>query len=216
MSWGGVVRAYAIEDRPAVRAIACETAARGEPVEAFFDDREVFADLLTRYYTDWEPGSLWVAEAGGQIAGYLTGCLDGRRYLERMAWPIGPQAAMRALARGTLLHPCMRRMAAAGFRTWRLHGFDRPHLVDYPAHMHLNLLREARGQRIGERLVRRFMEQVMEARLPGIHASIRGDNERARRFFERLEFRELARYPMVLPAGEAFERHETVIYGRRV
>ena len=40
---GLVIRAYRQADRHAVRAIACETAVRGEAVERFFHDREVFA-----------------------------------------------------------------------------------------------------------------------------------------------------------------------------
>ena len=74
-----LIRVYRPDDRDAVRTVACDTADRGEPVEGFFRDREVFADLLTRYYTDWEPQSLWVAEAEGRVIGYLTGCLDTRR-----------------------------------------------------------------------------------------------------------------------------------------
>src|SRR3989442_159990 len=46
------VRLYEPRDRAAVREICCDTADSGEPVETFFPDREGFADVLTRYYTD--------------------------------------------------------------------------------------------------------------------------------------------------------------------
>jgi hypothetical protein len=39
------IRPYRAGDREAVREIACDTALAGEPVELFFSDREVFADL---------------------------------------------------------------------------------------------------------------------------------------------------------------------------
>ena len=99
---GLTIRPYRQADRHAVRAIVCDTAERGGPVERFFHDREVFADLLTRYYTDWEPGSLWVAERDAWVVGYLTGCLDTRRYHRVMAWRIIPMAVLREAS----LKPC--------------------------------------------------------------------------------------------------------------
>ena len=78
MDTGGIVRPYEPRDRAAVRQIAWDTADNGEPV-SFFSDREVFADILTRYYTDFEPQSLWVVDHAGQAVGYLSGCLDDRR-----------------------------------------------------------------------------------------------------------------------------------------
>jgi hypothetical protein len=49
-----VIRPSEQRDREAVREICCDTADGGERVESFFPDREVFADLLTLYYTDYE------------------------------------------------------------------------------------------------------------------------------------------------------------------
>src|SRR6478672_1204441 len=36
-------------------------------------DRELFADYLTAYYTDWEPESAFVLLIDGEIRGYLLG-----------------------------------------------------------------------------------------------------------------------------------------------
>lgn len=89
-----IIRPYAAGDREAVRRICCDTADAGHPVESFFSDRELIADLLMNYYTDYEPESVWVAEqaAGpvitggpaiadepaiaGEMVGSLTGCCD--------------------------------------------------------------------------------------------------------------------------------------------
>ena len=76
-----VIRAFRQADRQAVRALACETAARGEAVERFFHDREVFADLLTRYYMEWEPHALWIAEQDGAVVEGVTCGLDASGFL---------------------------------------------------------------------------------------------------------------------------------------
>ena len=210
------IRLYRPADRPAVRAIACETAERGEPVERFFPDREVFADLLTMYYTDWEPDALWVAEQDSRVMGYLTGCLDTRRYHRVMAARIIPRAAWLGLRRGALLHRETWRLAQAGLVTWRLGGLAHVPLDAYPAHLHCNIAPGFRDRQAGTGLVTQFLTQVADARLPGVHAAVRGDNARACRFFERLGFAMVGRARVAWPAGRTLTMHETLMYGKRL
>ena len=51
-------------DREAIRRICFETGYMGESIEWIWRDRESFADLITRYYTDREPESIFVATRG--------------------------------------------------------------------------------------------------------------------------------------------------------
>ena len=212
-----VIRPYRAADRADVRRLACETAVRGTPVDTLFADREVAADVLTRYYTDEEPSSVFVAESDGRVVGYLTGCLDSRRYARRMTWRIVPAAVLRAVRHGMLWHASTRRLLQAGWLTWRRGGLPRTFTAPaYPAHLHLNVQEGFRGQRIGQSLTERFLQQAASAGVPGVHAAVRGDNAPACRLFERLGFTVLSRHPMVLPAGNAFHVHETVMYGKRL
>ena len=209
------VRPYEPRDREAVRRICCETADRGGPVEAFFSDRDVFADFVTGYYTAYEAQSLWVAEQGGQVIGYLTGCLDTRRCRRLTACVIVPRASVKALGRGALWSRATWRLAWAGLQTLlRGGGHARPSLERYPAHLHINLLRAFRGRRVGLGLVERFMAQAQAAGVRGVHVAIRGDNPPSRRFFERLGFIELSRHPVVFPNGASYDIRETVVYGK--
>lgn len=211
------IRAYRQADRHAVRRIACETAERGEPVERFFHDREVFADLVTRYYTDWEPEALWVAEHDGQVVGYLTGCLDPRRYRRVMLWRVIPAAVVRGVCRGVLCHSETWRLAYVAIKTWQMGGLrTRQPLRAYPAHLHVNVQDRFRGQQVGQRLVTRFLQQVEAAGLPGVHAAVRGDNPTACRFFERLGFIPLSRLRVAFPSGKKLDFHETVIYAKHL
>ena len=207
-----IVRSYEPRDRPAVRQIACDTADRGEPV-SFFSDREVFADILTRYYTDFEPRSLWVVEYGGQAVGYLSGCLDDRRYRRVMAWRVVPAALVWAIVRGALARRETWRLLGALVRTWRSGEFRQPAaLAQYPAHLHINIQPGFRGQHIGPRLVERFVEQARAAGAGGIHAGVHEDNLPARRFFERLGFAPLGHYAVVLPDGVTYRISSTIVY----
>jgi len=211
-----VIRPYEPRDREAVREICCDTADGGGPVEAFFPDREVFADVLTRYYTDYEPQSTWVAERDGQVLGYLTGCLDTRRFLRVMGWRLVPLALARALVRGTLWHPQVLKLLGTNLGSWLKGGFRREvSLRSYPAHLHINLRKGCRGQQIGRQLVERFLEQARQAGSNGVHAGISSENERARRFFESLGLTLLARETR-FRSPDTQQPVSTIIYGKRL
>src|SRR5580765_5486301 len=68
-----LIRGYRASDREAVRKLCCETGFLGEPIDPVYQDRELFADFLTTYYTDHEPESCFLLEVDGEISGYLLG-----------------------------------------------------------------------------------------------------------------------------------------------
>ena len=55
MPSAAVIRPYRSSDREAVRRLCCETGYLGKAIDPVFEDRELFADYLTKFYTDWEP-----------------------------------------------------------------------------------------------------------------------------------------------------------------
>ena len=212
------IRLYQPSDLSSVRAICCDTADRGNPIDSLFPDREVFADLLMRYYTVYEPHALWVAqEEGGQVVGYLTGCLNNYRYGRLMMWSVIPRTVVKAIRHGALRSLLTWRWARAGWSTWlRQKHRAGISLSNYPAHLHVNLLPDFRGQHIGQALVLRFLQQAHEVGVGGVHAAVRGDNLSSCRFFERLGFSEVGRTSTAFPNGTTYAWHDTIVYGTRL
>jgi GNAT superfamily N-acetyltransferase len=208
------IRRYEPRDRAALREIACDTADSGKPVERFFPDREVFADALTRYYTDIAPEATWIAEEAGHVVGYLTGCLDTRRYLRAMAFRIGPLAFLKALVRGTLWHRQTLKLISANFGDW-VRGRRMP-LHDFPAHVHINLRASARGRGVGEQLMEAFLRQAKAAGLVGVHANVSEANMGGRQFFEKFGFQALGRENRFRYPGAPDRQTFTVVYGKRL
>ena len=211
------IRSYVPRDRDALRHLCCDTADQGGPVERFFRDREVFADLVTRYYTDYEPQSAWVAEHQGQLVGYLTGCLDTHRYRRIMARGVIPLMVCKALRRGVLGSREIWRLARARLQNCQRGGWRHEVPLDrYPAHLHVNVQQGFRSQQVGRQLVEQFLVHVRAAGLPGVHAAVVEDNRAACHFFERLGFLALSRHPIVRPDGASGRPTATVIYGKVV
>lgn len=205
-----IVRPYEARDRAAVREICCDTADCGRPMESFFPDREALADLITRYYTDFEPQSSFVAEQAGRVVGYLTGCLDTARFRRVMALRIVLPALVKAIGRGTLWHLQVRALLRANIGLW-LGGALRSGvpLAAYPAHLHINLRAECRGRNVGQELMTRWLALAAGR---GMHAGVNADNEGGRRFFEAMGFRLLGRETRMRMPGDG-RLVETLLYG---
>lgn len=181
------VRLYAPGDRPALRRLSHRVGYMGEPADGYWAHEESFAEVWTAWYTDHEPESLFVAERDGEVAGYLTGCVDSRR----------APAPGDAIRRAALRHLLFLRPGTAGF-LWRglwdtllQGGAPSGELTDprWPSHLHINLAPAARGCGAGAALMGAWLERLREVGSPGCHLGMLYENERAAGFFERMGFR---------------------------
>ena len=176
------IRAYQPADREAIRRICFETGYMGEPIDWLWRDRESFADLITRYYTDREPESILVATRHGEVVGYLTGCVDSER-----ARGAAVREIRRLLRSGAVLKP--------GFASFlgrvlidvaRDRGAPEEALFGgrWPAHLHIDFLPEGRGKGLGRRIMMQWFDRLRGLGTPGVHLGTFAENHPAIRFFE--------------------------------
>lgn len=186
------VRPYEPRDRAAVRRICHRTGFMGEPADWMWRDQPSFADAFCGWYTDHEPGSAAVAELDGRVVGYLLGCRDSRR-APSPAVAVARHALRRGIAFRPGTAPIIWRSAADVVRDLaRRRVRFRDYEVDdpaYPAHLHINLLPEARGSGAGGRLVRRWLDQLRADGVAGCHLQTMAENTGAIAFFEAMGFR---------------------------
>ena len=134
------IRSYRASDREAVRRLCCETGFLGEPIDPIYEDRELFADFLTTYYTDHEPESSFVIEKDGELRGYLLGC---RRPLLNQLYSFYQNICLsiRALLRyGSYSETSRRFIRWIVMNGWR----EVPAAPRRTPHFHINLLPDAR------------------------------------------------------------------------
>jgi len=116
-----------------------------------------------------------VAESGDRVVGYLTGCPDsaGFRRARRLIWT--PWLLLRIAARRYPWNPDATRVVrqSLGLAPEPERSLRRvlpPSLErDYPAHLHMNVDAEARGQGIGRGLVERYTADLEAAGVAGVH-----------------------------------------------
>jgi ribosomal protein S18 acetylase RimI-like enzyme len=211
-----LVRPYEPKDRARVRHICFVTGYIGQPVEWLWRDAESFANIFTGYYTDAEPESALVAEIDGEVRGYLLGCVDSSR-----AWNPASVVGRQITQRGIAWRP-----GTAGF-VWRSLGdviVDAAHKrlppapfsdERWPAHLHIDLLRDARGLGVGAALMRRWLDRLRQGDVAGCHLETIAENTGAVAFFEAMGFEKRHR-PIPAPGlrSPRGERHHVQLMVR--
>ncbi len=184
------IRSYRPSDREAVRRLCCETGFLGEPIDPVYEDRELFADFLTTYYTDWEPESSFVVEMDGEIRGYLLG---SRKPLRNQLYSFWQNVSLfvKMISRYFRYNDRSRR-----FIRWTVtHGWRevpaRPRRVP---HFHINLLPDARKMSTTRALMSAYLSYLYRCGEKMVYGQIvTFESRRGEKMFERYGFNVLNR-----------------------
>jgi len=184
------IRKYRKSDRDIVRRLCCDTGFLGNPIDPVFEDRKLFADFLTGFYTDWEPESAFVLEVNGEVKGYLLG--SRRPHLQQI-YNIYQNAGL--FLRGIIRYPAYNQASRRFihwiiFQGWR----EVPAAPRKTAHFHINLLPEARSVAFTRLLMDaylKYLHQHGEKRVYGQMVTF--ESRRGAKMFERYGFRVLNR-----------------------
>ncbi|PZR72610.1 MAG: GNAT family acetyltransferase [Chthoniobacterales bacterium] len=184
------IRNYRPTDRAAVRRLCCETGFLGEPIDPVFEDREIFADFLTTYYTDHEPESSFVLEVNGEIRGYLLG---SRKPLRNQIYAFYQNVVLffRALSR----YPRYLARSRKFIRWMVWYGWrEVPAAPRSTPHFHINLFPDARKVSTTRALMSAYLNYLYrfgERRVYGQIVTF--ESRRGEKMFERYGFKVLNR-----------------------
>jgi len=185
-----IIRKYRTEDRRSVRDLAFDTALMGESGGAYFDDKEVFSDFLTAYFTDYEPGSSFVAEDNGQVVGYIIGARDIKAMNKVFMSRILPLILLKAILRFSLFKPKNAAFVFQAALSFFRGEFSLPDLYkSYPATLHINIKKGYRRGKIGAGLIASYTEYLAKEGIRAVHLVTMSDE--AASFFKSQGFSEL-------------------------
>lgn len=181
-----VIRRYCPSDREAIRRLCCETGYLGRAIDPVFEDRGLFADYLTSFYTDHEPESAFVLEQGGVVKGYLLG--SRRPFLHQLHSFF---LNISLFARGAFRYPRYNRASKAFVRWILLNAWrEVPAAPRRIPHFHFNMLPEAQSIGGTRQLLVQFFDHLRahgETKVFGQVVTF--EDRRGARLFERYGFR---------------------------
>jgi len=188
-----IVRKFKAADRESVRDIAWETAFIGEPADAFFSGKEILADFLTLYFTDYEPDSCFVVVVGSRVVGYLIGSQDSLRLASTFKNKILAGLLGKFIFSGAIFRRKNLRVIFSFFLSLLKGEFNIAEArISYPAVLHINLRKDFRGRGAGERLILAFEQYLRNQGSRGMHLAT--VSQRAGIFFRKQGFSLLSRY----------------------
>jgi ribosomal protein S18 acetylase RimI-like enzyme len=184
------IRKFQAADRARVRELCCETGFLGNPIDPVFEDRELFADYLTAYYTDWEPESAFVLLLNGEICGYLLG---SRRPFRQQCYAFYQNVSLflRGARRYSRYNAASRKFVQWVLSTaWR----EVPAAPRRTAHFHINLLPEARHLSTTRALADSYLKYLHEHGEKRVYGQmVVFEDRRGTKMFERYGFKVLNR-----------------------
>lgn len=181
-----LIRKFQRADRAAVRKLCCETGFLGNPIDPIFEDRELFADYLTAYYTDWEPESSFVLEHESEVKGYILGSRHPLRQQLHSLYQNG-SLALRGLLRYRRYNAASRKFVHwILFQGWR----EVPAAPRRIAHFHINLLAEVRNVPSTRQLIDTYLRYLRECGEKQVFGQmVVFESRRGARMFERYGFK---------------------------
>lgn len=183
---GGMgIRRYRPADLPALRDVCVRTGHQGEDATGRYRDPSLLPAAYLDPYLLLEPDLAFVLDAGGGAAGYVVGTADTAAFIRRYRADYLPVLADRTAEPGT---PDEEVLAAARAPE----RMSAPDLADYPAHLHINLLPAHQGAGHGRALMGAFLHALAERGVGAVHLGMAAANHRARAFYLRMGFHEVA------------------------
>jgi ribosomal protein S18 acetylase RimI-like enzyme len=196
------IRPFRPGDEPALADICLRTADAGADATGILDDDELWAEIFVLPYVARHPDCAFVLESDdGRVVGYVVGTPDTDAFEAwfRDEWwpehgarwprPEGAPAGEPARQDSTLRYAYARRPGAE------------PYAVDYPAHLHIDLLPDVQGGGWGRRLIATLADELRRRGVTGLHLSAADTNAGAIAFYPRVGFVPLPSPPGVRAFG---------------
>ncbi|MDH2425829.1 GNAT family N-acetyltransferase [Sphaerisporangium sp. TRM90804] len=183
------IRPYRDGDRDDLYDICNRTADAGEDASHLYPDPELMPGIFAAPYTRLEPELAFVVDDGRRVVGYIVGTADTAGFVkafrevwlptmvERYPVPLKP-ASSPSEEMIALMHDPERMIL--------------PELADYPAHLHIDLLPGHQRSGFGRALMGVFLGALAAKGVGGVHLCMLTKNTRARAFYDRMGFHEIA------------------------
>lgn len=171
-------------DLPDLYRICRQTSGGATSVPPPVSDPDLVGHVFVAPYLFFEPRCCLVAQAGTTLLGYVVGTSDTRGFAEWMESKWLPAVRERIPSD---IEPL------SGHEGWLREIVQSPDPVpafaaDYPAHLHINLLPQARSTGLGRNLIQTLLLRLTESDISGIHIGVARANEPAIGFYRAMGF----------------------------
>ncbi len=191
------IRNYKEKDKNKIAEICLLTGYSGEDASKFFKHKELLAEFYALPYLEHEPEICFVATINDEAIGYIIGTKDSVAFGKwaeenwfpplRKKYPLNTDYA-------TDFEKRIIELIHEGYK-------PKPELLDYPAHLHIDILPLAQGQGVGKRLIQTFTNKLKELNVPALHLEVGKRNTNAVSFYKKVGFHIIHEYEFSIAFG---------------
>jgi GNAT superfamily N-acetyltransferase len=187
------IRLFEPGDESGASNVCLKTGDHGADGEPFYqEDPDALSRIYVGPYLAFEPELALILEDELGLCGYALGTADSRKFFGRYESEWRPNL-VRSFTEPKG-NPSEWNRIEEVYHLYHHPDYFTPEPYElYPAHLHIDLLPRAQGRGHGRALIETLVAKLAERRLPGVHLGMSASNERAYRFYKKLNFVELVR-----------------------
>lgn len=211
------IRKCSHDDLAEIADICYKTGFMGEDLteSGKFNDKTLFSYLFCMYYPLYEIDNCFVAldDAKGKIIGYIIGSENTIKQEEAFMQKMIPRIAFRMCTYTIFFHPESFRAVLLFIKSLELKGIKETVYIEYPAHLHINILPEYQKLGIGSALLKTFELHMKNKKVSGIHIWTSNKNVKAVPFYRKHGYEII--YERENKVWEGVEGYQDIIFGKK-
>jgi ribosomal protein S18 acetylase RimI-like enzyme len=184
------IRPFHPSDLCSIYDICARTADCGDDASGSHEDPQILGHYYAAPYAVLEPELCFVLTRDGAPCGYVLGARDSKAFgvrCEEEWFPVLRDRYPQPPPEDKSPYAEMKRSIHQGIH-------PSADVVDYPAHLHIDLLPYAIGKGNGRRLMETFLDKLRELDVQALHLGVARKNERAIAYYEHMGFLTLREY----------------------
>lgn len=191
------IRPYHASDLTSLYKICLLTGNSGKDATELLKDPDLIGHFYAAPYGIFDPEVCFVITNIGKPCGYIIGAKDSQKFYERCEKDWFPILRNRYPLRDEDDKSLDARIIK------RIHDGHKvkEELLDFPAHLHIDLLPETQGQGLGRKLMEIFINKLKELNVPALHLEVGKANPGAIKFYEKFGFQIIKEYEFSIAFG---------------
>jgi len=195
------IRNYHPSDLVSIYNICLLTGDSGKDASHLFDDPNLLAHFYAAPYAVLEPELCFILTADKKPCGYILGTKDSENFAsesEKRWFPIlRPQYPLDKKYKSAMETRIVQ-LIHEGYK-------PKPELLNYHAHLHIDLLPIVQGEGMGRKMINVFINKLRELKIPDIHLEVGKRNENAVSFYKKVGFEIIHEYEFSFAFGMKLE-----------
>jgi ribosomal protein S18 acetylase RimI-like enzyme len=212
------IRECSLDDLTAISDICYKTGFMGEDLTGSgrFNDRTLFSYLFCLYYPLYEIDNCFIAfdVNKNKIIGYILGSRNTLEQEKRFMWKMVPKIALRMCTYTIFFYPGSFRAVLLFMRNLELKDIEKTVYMEYPAHLHMNILPEYQKRGVGSMLLDTFEDHMSDKKVSGIHIWTSNKNVKAVPFYSKHGYEII--YERENKVWNGIEEYKDVIFGKKI